>query len=610
MSDESTGNIEPREGGEPTSPFAAPGGPSAASADATGTAAAGATDTARSTGSAGDTPTQSFGTPTRSFEAPANPYATPSPRAAAGDSAAPGTFTGAAAPTGYGAQSTAPRGTYGAPRPAQGEQSGGFASPSVSYSAPAGTSAPSAGTGASAVGASAAAGAASAGAGAPTQRLGDPYTSTPQAPAGYSFSREGSTWGSPAGAPSGARPAQAAAAAPASPSTTYTKQRRRGPGWGGVIAVSLATALLASGGTAALINNGSTGTTGTASSVSTPAAVATGSTTKTVAATGSSPDWEAVTSAVSNAVVSITVATSSGTAEGSGVVYDSSGHIITNNHVVSGASQIQVTLADGRIYEAELTGTDSATDLAVIQFKNAPSDLTVAQFGDSSNLVTGQDVMAIGNPLGLSSTATTGIISALDRPVVTTEESTGDSGSSGMFGQSQTTSSQVYTNAIQIDAAINPGNSGGPLFDETGKVIGITSSIASMSSRSSQSGSIGIGFAIPSNLVVKVADQIIKTGTATHAYLGVSIGDGSGTVDGTTRAGAEVGSVESGSPAGDAGLQQGDVITAINGKTTSQAAALTGFVRQYSSGDQVTLTVIRDGKEIQLTATLSERKDS
>lgn len=484
-----------------------------------------------------------------------------------------------------------------------------------------------------------------------------PYRSTPSQPAGYDLSRRTSPYASASSAPgyatAASAPYAASAAAAGSPapqaatgangsgqppysgyptgpasssSAPRRREQRRGPGWGGVIAATLAAAVLASGGTAVAVHtlDGDSATSTTASSHAT--ALATGSTTKTVSSTQAAPDWEAVTTAVGNSVVSITVETSSGTAEGSGVIYDSSGHIITNNHVVEGATQIQVTLADGRMYSAKVTGTDSATDLAVIQLENAPSDLTVAQFGDSDSVATGEDVMAIGNPLGLSSTATTGIVSALNRPVVTTttESDSSQGQSSGglgdLFGQSQdqsqsqsqtSTDSSVYTNAIQIDAAINPGNSGGPLFDESGKVIGITSSIASTSSSSSsESGSIGIGFAIPSNLVQKVADQLIKSGTATHAYLGVSIGDGSAEVDGATRAGAEVGSVESDSPASKAGLAEGDVITAIDGKSTTQAAALTGFVRQYSAGDTVTLTVIRDGKEISVQATLSERKDS
>ena len=452
-----------------------------------------------------------------------------------------------------------------------------------------------------------------------------PYTAAPQTPAGYSFARSSSAPaagpGLPGGAPGDQVPSypMAAPPMPASAAPAGAGDRRRGPGWGGVIVTSAVVALLACAGTASGLHYLGAGSPMTAPSAA-PTAIATGSTTQTVSSTGTAPDWEAVTAAVSNAVVSITVEQGQGTAVGSGVVYDSSGHIVTNNHVVGGASRIQVTLADGRIYNANLTGTDSATDLAVIALENPPSDLTVAQIGDSAGLVTGQDVMAIGNPLGLSSTATTGIISALDRPVVTTQEegepSDGSSGNSQRdpnrrLAPDDKKSSQVFTNAIQIDAAINPGNSGGPLFNETGTVIGITSSIASTGSSSSeQAGSIGIGFAIPSNLAKKVADQLISTGAATHAYIGVTIGNGGGTAGGVTRAGAEVGSVESGSPAEAAGLKEGDVITAIDGKPTREGSALTGFVRQYSADDQVTLTVIRDGEELQMPVTLSERKDT
>ena len=452
-----------------------------------------------------------------------------------------------------------------------------------------------------------------------------PYTAAPQTPAGYSFARSSSAPaagpGLPGGAPGDQVPSypMAAPPMPASAAPAGAGDRRRGPGWGGVIVTSAVVALLACAGTASGLHYLGAGSPMTAPSAA-PTAIATGSTTQTVSSTGTAPDWEAVTAAVSNAVVSITVEQGQGTAVGSGVVYDSFGHIITNNHVVGGASRIQVTLADGRIYNANLTGTDPATDLAVIALENPPSDLTVAQIGDSAGLVTGQDVMAIGNPLGLSSTATTGIISALDRPVVTTqEEGEPSDGSSGnnqrdpnrRLAPDDKKSSQVFTNAIQIDAAINPGNSGGPLFDETGTVIGITSSIASTGTSSSeQAGSIGIGFAIPSNLAKKVADQLISTGAATHAYIGVTIGNGGGTAGGVTRAGAEVGSVESGSPAEAAGLKEGDVITAIDGKPTREGSALTGFVRQYSADDQVTLTVIRDGEELQTPVTLSERKDT
>lgn len=455
------------------------------------------------------------------------------------------------------------------------------------------------------------------------------YTSAPAVPAGYDFGpgpQPGPhTTADVFGAPTAMGAVDGGGPAPAAPAN-----ERRGPGWGAMIGMTVAAALLASGGTFAALRYDADGAPSSNGSGSAPTAVATGSTTQTVTSQGTTPDWQAVTAAVSNSVVSITVAVGDSGAVGSGVIYDSQGHVLTNQHVVAGASKIMVTLADGRIYGADVTGTDASTDLAVIKLKDSPSDLTVAQIGDSDSLVTGQGVMAIGNPLGLSSTVTTGIVSALDRPVVTTQESTGDSSNGSDQPQPQQTpqsgglggllnnlldrdkkpSTQVYTNAIQIDAAINPGNSGGPLFDGSGKVIGITSSIASTGGSGSsgeQSGSIGIGFAIPVKLAQKVADQLIATGSASHAYLGVSIGDGGAQADGVLRAGAEVGSVEQGSPAANAGLKQGDVITAISGKSTNQAAALTGFVRQYSAGDEVALTVIRDGKSQEIKVTLAEK---
>ena len=419
--------------------------------------------------------------------------------------------------------------------------------------------------------------------------LGSPYMSVPTTPGGYA----------PAGAPTGE---SFYAASKATGADSGTKRRRRGPGWFALVASVLVASLLGAGGAVTAVRYmDARGGHASSHSSTAPTAIATGSTTKTVNSAGQAPDWEAVSAAVSNAVVSIAVATDRGEALGSGVIFDKEGHIITNNHVVAGASKIQVTLADGRVYDAETTGTDPATDLAVIQLKDAPDNLTVAQLGDSDKLATGQDVMAIGSPLGLSSTVTTGIISALDRPVVNSQNEDGSGGSA------------VYTNAIQIDAAINPGNSGGPLFDEKGRVIGITSSIATMSRSGGGeggSGSIGIGFAIPVKLADKVAKQLIKSGTATHAYLGVSLDTAGATADGEKRAGAKITSVEGGSPADKAGLKKDDVVIAIDGKTTAQGSALTGYVRQYSANDKVKLTVIRDSKKQDIDVTLAERKDS
>ncbi|MBO0920436.1 trypsin-like peptidase domain-containing protein [Cellulomonas sp. zg-ZUI222] len=304
------------------------------------------------------------------------------------------------------------------------------------------------------------------------------------------------------------------------------------------------------------------------------------------------PDWQAVAAAVQASVVAIEVQTESGGGQGSGVIIDDEGHVLTNSHVVSGAQgNVQVTLTDGRILEGEVVGSDASTDLAVVQLLDAPDDLQPAAFGNSDEVRVGEPVMAVGNPLGLANTVTTGIVSAVDRPVSTLE----DGGSEA-----------AVTSAIQIDAAVNPGNSGGPLFDATGRVIGITSSIATLSA---QSGSIGLGFAIPSDLARRVAAQLIEDGQAEHAFLGVSLSDGVATADGVTRRGAVVESVNEGSPAAAAGLQAGDVIVAVDDKPVGGAEALTALVRSLSSGDDATVTVVRDGETRELDVTLATRPD-
>ena len=292
-------------------------------------------------------------------------------------------------------------------------------------------------------------------------------------------------------------------------------------------------------------------------------------------------DWQAVAAAVRETVVAISVTTGQGTAEGSGVVIDAEGHVLTNEHVVADAAEdgLRVTLADGRVLAATVVGTDPTTDLAVIALTDPPADLAVASLGTSASVAVGEPVMAVGNPLGLDSTVTTGIVSATDRPVTT-----------GRGG-----GAPVVTNAIQIDAAVNPGNSGGPLFDSAGKVIGITSSIATTSAGA---GSIGLGFAIPIDLAARVADELVATGEVSHAFLGVSLSDGTATVAGATRRGATVEEVVAGTPAEAAGLQVGDVITAIDGSPVSGATSLTGFVRALGEGDRVVLTVVRDGAEV------------
>ena len=307
---------------------------------------------------------------------------------------------------------------------------------------------------------------------------------------------------------------------------------------------------------------------------------------------GQAVDWSAVAKEVSDSVVAIDVATSDGEAKGSGVVISDKGYIATNNHVISGAQQIQVTLASGAVYSAKVVGTDTTTDLAVIKLDNPPSDLKVAEFADSDNLAVGEAVMAIGNPLGYDDTATTGIVSALNRPVTVTDDD----------------NNAIVTNAVQIDAAINPGNSGGPTFNAAGQVIGINSSIASTASSSGTAGSIGIGFAIPSNLVKRVTNEIIDNGSVKHVALGITIKSSSVEADGVTRGCAQVQAVTDGGPASKAGVKAGDSIVAFNGKAVNNNYSLLGYVRASAMGDKVKLTVVRGGNTMDLEVTLDQEE--
>ena len=386
---------------------------------------------------------------------------------------------------------------------------------------------------------------------------------------------------------------------------------RKGPGWLALVASMLVTALVTAGGLWFVLRPDST--------QDSSAASANGGTVASVASADSAPDWQAVASAVSPAVVTIQVQSSSSTGMGSGVVYDAKGDIVTNYHVIAAAVQsggkIQVTLADGRIYDAEVVGHDRTTDLAVIRLVNPPSDLTVARFGSSSHLTVGAPVMAIGAPLGLSKTVTTGIVSALNRPVEVavdddSSKNNGQGDSSDPFGQqkrNQSSSDTVITNAIQVDASLNPGNSGGPLFDQTGAVVGINSSIKSVANSDGQAGSIGLGFAIPSDLVTSVADQLIANGTVSHAVLGVNVTTAAVSVGGDTYAGAEIADVTSGGAADKAGLRKGDVITQVEGQEVSSAKQLTGYIRRYKGGDTVKLTYVRDGASHEVQVALQAK---
>ena len=411
----------------------------------------------------------------------------------------------------------------------------------------------------------------------PASAPANPAPSAQQAPAA------GGAYSAPSGEPYGGYAAPASPDPFASPTVIVTK---KGPGWVALLGAMLLTIGLTLGAVfyarPAMLR------------ASTPTNLNGGTVATVPASNSSGTDWTDVAAAVSPAVVTIQAQGASSGGTGSGVVYDAQGDIVTNYHVIAsalGGGQIQVTLADGRLYAASIVGHDKTTDLAVIRLENPPSDLTVARFASSANLEVGAPVMAIGAPLGLSNTVTTGIVSALNRPV----EVSMDEDSSSQ--DSQASSDLVVTNAIQIDASINPGNSGGPLFDATGAVIGINSSIKSLSSSSDgQAGSIGLGFAIPSDLVVSIADQLIASGSASHGMLGVTVKAATTTVGSDTYVGAEVQDVSAGSGASAAGIRAGDVIVKVEGQEVTSPKQLIGYVRRYKAGDTVSMTIVRDGQ--------------
>jgi len=366
-----------------------------------------------------------------------------------------------------------------------------------------------------------------------------------------------------------------------------------------LVTVAALAAVLASTGTYAVtrIDDSATPAAQTRASSTTSAA-------PVVQADASAPNWSVTADAVSPSVVAITVTSGQGGGQGSGVIFDTKGHILTNNHVVAAGgqgSQISVTLNDKRTYDATVVGTDPSTDLAVIKLTNAPSDLKAIALGDANALKVGDPVMAVGNPLGLAGTVTTGIVSALNRPVTTSDQQQGDP------TQQQTAADPVVTNAIQTSAAINPGNSGGALVNASGQLVGINSAIASLGSSSgssSQSGNIGIGFAIPVNEAGSIADQLITSGKATHPYLGVQSKDDVVADGSAKRASAVLTNVVTGTPADKGGLRAGDAIIAVDGNSIDGSLSLVAQVRERSVGDKVTLKIVRDGKSQDISVTL------
>jgi putative serine protease PepD len=333
---------------------------------------------------------------------------------------------------------------------------------------------------------------------------------------------------------------------------------------------------------------------GSSSTPTTTAIVRTATTSPVSASSGSTA--ESIYARVSPSVAHITArgvhersqspfgGSSSGTATGTGFVVSADGLIVTNAHVVDGASSISVRVAEGRARTAKLVGKDDSTDLAVLRIDPAGQALRPLALADSDQVRVGDAAFAIGDPYGLKSSLTTGVISALGRTI-------------------QAPNGFTIDGAIQTDAALNPGNSGGPLLDSAGKVVGINSQIESSSSADSGPGqgqNSGVGFAVPSNTVRKVVDQLRNGGTVKHAYLGVATGD-------APSGGATVGQVVAGGPASDAGIRAGDVITDLDGARIGDANDLTGAVDSHAPGAKVTVTVQRRGSTQSLSVTLGQR---
>jgi len=399
---------------------------------------------------------------------------------------------------------------------------------------------------------------------------GQPYWGPPRMP-----TTPGPT--SSGGLPLGAGPAE-----PGAPAAPARRSGRLKMGLAGLVAGALIGGA-AGAGVAALDDDGTLSDSSTVAAQSVVITNPESATTATAAAAKAAPS-----------VVTVYVTSQSSAGSGSGVVLTEDGYVLTNNHVVAGedgeAGMVQVRTSDGTLYDAEVVGTDPSADIAVIELEGA-SGLTPATFADSDEVQVGDVAVAIGAPLGLSNTVTDGIISATGRAVQT--------------GSSQDDATVI--DAIQTDAAINPGNSGGALVNGAGEVIGINTAIATVASSSgsdAQSGNIGVGFAIPSNTAKRIGDEIMETGSASRAFLGVSTrtaAEGSNTEVGT---GAEVVSVEPDSAASDAGLAVGDVVTAVGDRPITSSTELTAAVRSEAPGATIQVTVRRGTEDRTLDVTL------
>jgi putative serine protease PepD len=396
----------------------------------------------------------------------------------------------------------------------------------------------------------------------------------------------------PMGAPYPAAPPGPGGHGPFGPPPQDPAGRHTGPGWGAVIAMVAVAALLAAvigglfGGYLATHQSDLAGMGTGQSPIPTAGAGATARPSGSIAS---------IAARALPSVVTIKVSGADGTGTGSGFFIDHSGHILTNNHVVEGAASggsITVELSNGSTIDASIVGRDASYDLAVL--KTGRSDLQPLTMGVSKDVVVGDQVIAMGAPLGLESSVTTGIVSALNRPV-----------SPGGNGDQQS-----YINAIQTDAAINPGNSGGPLLDLQGHVIGINSAIARIpgATTDTQSGNIGVGFAIPSDQAVKTAEQLLRSGKAVHPVIGVILdrqytGDGVRILAQATSATGNP--VDPNGPAGKAGVKAGDIIVEFDGRPVNDPDNLVVAIRAKNVGDRVTMKVRRGSQTITVTMTLT-----
>lgn len=365
---------------------------------------------------------------------------------------------------------------------------------------------------------------------------------------------------------------------------TKTSKSKRTVGLGTALAMMLVAGIGAGGVTGYVVGNNSSSNNGTSvSEILNSQPVNNTNTTGQEAEAGTT---EAVAAKVLPAVVSIQVVSSTAASEGSGSIISPDGYVLTNHHVVAGAEEggmMQVTMNDGAKHDAEFVASDVNTDVAVIKIKDV-QDLPFLEFGNSKSLQVGQEVVAVGSPLGLNATVTSGIVSAVNRPVRASQGG----------GQSS------LIDAIQTDAAVNPGNSGGPLVDMSGNLVGMNSMIASLSAGTSgEAGSIGLGFAIPSNFAQRMAQQLIANGQVVHPMLGVQV-DGRDITDG-----AHVVSVEPGSAGAEAGLEEGDIITRVNDRPIEDADSLIASIRGEEFGNKITLEVTREdddsSREVEVT---------